>query len=184
MKKDVTGLLARWGDGDKDALNELMPLVYDELRRLAGGHLRREGHQHSLQPTLLVNEAYLRLIQQQKVSFQNRTQFFGLAAQVIRHILVDYARQHRAAKRGGGEYKLSLTEADRLQPQQDVDLVMLDDALKSLAQTNPRHSRIVDLRFFGGLTNEETATVLGVSLSTVEREWSFARAWLRRELRR
>jgi RNA polymerase sigma factor (TIGR02999 family) len=184
MTAEITQLLVSWSNGDQTASEKLMPLVYDELRRLANSYLRRERPNHTLQPTELVHEAYLRLIDQQRVSWQNRAQFFGMAATLMRHILVDYARQRRAAKRQGAEYTLTLSQADRFNRQKDVNLLALDDALKSLAAIKPEHSRIVELRFFGGLTIEETAAVLGISHATVEREWSFARAWLRREINR
>ena len=179
---EITQLLVKWSDGDKAALDELMPLVYDELRRLANGYLRRERLSHTLQPTALVNEVYLQLIDQRSVSWQDRAQFFGLAARLMRHILVDHARQHRAAKRGGAQLKLSLSQADRFGNQPDMELIKLDDALQALAAIKPEHSRIVELRFFGGLTIEETAAITGMSHASVERGWNFARAWLRREM--
>ncbi|HZN11366.1 MAG TPA: sigma-70 family RNA polymerase sigma factor [Blastocatellia bacterium] len=178
----ITGLLIKWGDGDQAALDELMPLVYAELHRLARGYLRRERRGHTLQPTALVHEAYLRLVDQKSASWQNRAQFFGIAAQIMRRILVDHARQHHAAKRGAGDSTLSLDAADHLADRQAVDLIALDDALNQLATFSPQQGRIVELRFFGGLTIEETAGLLKVSHATVEREWSVARAWLRREL--
>lgn len=180
--ESITQLLVKWSGGDKAALDKLMPLVYDELHKLAAGYLRRERHNHTLQPTALVNEAYVRLVDQQNATWQNRAQFFGMAARLMRNILVDHARQRRAAKRGGEPFRLSLDKVERVFNKPDLDLVALDDALRDLEATNPEHSRIVELRFFGGLTIEETAQVLGVSHATVEREWSFARAWLRREL--
>jgi RNA polymerase sigma-70 factor (ECF subfamily) len=180
----ITQLLAKWSNGDKGALDELMPLVYKELRRLARGYLRRQRHDHTLQPTALVNEAYLKLIGQERVSLQNRAQFFGLAAKAMRGILVDYARRRNSDKRGGPEYTLPLGIADRLHKKPDVDLIALDDALNDLAELDQKHSRVVELRFFGGLTIEESAMVLGVSHATVERDWNLARAWLRRELAR
>ena len=179
---EITQLLVKWSDGDKAALDELMPLVYDELRRLANGYLRRERLSHTLQPTALVNEVYLQLIDQRSVGWQDRAQFFGLAARLMRHILVDHARQHRAAKRGGAQLKLSLSQADRFGNQPDMELIKLDDALQALAAIKPEHSRIVELRFFGGLTIEETAAITGMSHASVERGWNFARAWLRREM--
>jgi RNA polymerase sigma factor (TIGR02999 family) len=182
MTGELTQLLINWSQGDQAAAEQLMPLVYDELRRLAKSYLRRERRNHTLQPTELVHEAYLRLIDQQRVSWQNRAQFFGLAATLMRHVLVDHARQRGAAKRQGKDYAVSLSQADRFTRQPEVNLLALDDALKDLAAIKPQHSRIVELRFFGGLTIEETAAVLGVSHATVEREWSFARAWLRREI--
>jgi RNA polymerase sigma factor (TIGR02999 family) len=182
MSNEITQLLQRWSSGDQSAVDELMPLVYNELRRLAKSYLRRERNVFTLQPTALVHEAYLRLIGQQNMSWQNRAQFFGLAAKLMRNILVDHARQRQAAKRGGAQYRLTLGEADRLGNEPDLDLVALDDALKALAAIKPQHSQVVEFRFFGGLTIEETAEVMGVSHATVEREWSFARAWLRREM--
>jgi RNA polymerase sigma-70 factor, ECF subfamily len=163
-------------------LDELMPLVYDELRRVAIGHLRRERDNLTLQPTALVHEAYLRLTNQQSVNWQSRAQFFSLAATMMRNILVDHARQAKAAKRGGPQYTLSLSQADRLGSEPDVVLVALDDALRELSSIKPQHGKIVELRFFGGLTIEETAEALGVSHATVERGWTFARAWLRNAL--
>src|SRR5262245_58492301 len=165
-----------------------MPLVYDELRQLARSYLRRRGNQHSLQPTALVNEAYLRLVNQRQVNWRNRAQFFGLAAKMMRDLLVDHVRNRRAAKRGGGEYHLSLTYADQTvpragaKPESEIDLIALDEALNRLAALSPRQSRVVELRFFGGLTFPETAAALGISHATVESEWSAARAWLYNEL--
>jgi RNA polymerase sigma-70 factor (ECF subfamily) len=180
----LTQLLVRWSDGDKAALDELVPLVYQELRRLANSYLQRERHNHTLQPTALVHEVYLRLAGQENAGFQSRGQFFGLAARIMRNVLVDHARTQKRAKRGGSQYRLSLTQADRFDKREDVDLIALDDALNDLAATNPQHSQIVELRYFGGLTIEETADVLGVSHATVERSWKFARAWLRTQLSR
>jgi RNA polymerase sigma factor (TIGR02999 family) len=181
-ERGVTELLVKWGSGDKDALDELIPLVYEELRRLAGSYLRRLPGAHSLQATALVHEAYVRLADKQGSSMQHRAQFFGLAAKVMRDILVDHARKRLATKRGGEQLHLSLSQADRIGRKPEVDLVALDDALRQLAVTNPNHSRVVELRFFGGLTIEETAEVMKLSHATTERYWSFARAWLRREL--
>jgi RNA polymerase sigma-70 factor (ECF subfamily) len=178
----ITRLLTRWSDGDQAALDELMPLVYDELRRVAIGYLRHERGNITLQPTALVHEAYLRLAGQQKIDWQSRAQFFGLAAAMMRNILVDHARQAKAAKRGGPQYTLSLSHADRIGSGPDLALVALDDALRELAAIKPQHSKSVELRFFGGLTIAETAEVLGVSHATVERGWTFARAWLRNAL--
>ncbi|MGH9769673.1 MAG: sigma-70 family RNA polymerase sigma factor [Blastocatellia bacterium] len=181
----ITQLLIRWSDGDREALDRLMPLVYGELRRLARGYLRRERLNHTLQPTALAHEAYLRLIDQKRANWRNRAQFFGIAAQMMRRILVDHARLHSAAKRGDGDYHLSLNQADQAAQavdQQAIDVLALDEALGRLAVFSTQQSRIVELRHFGGLTIEETAAVLGVSHATVEREWSVARAWLRREL--
>ncbi len=179
---DVTKLLLRWGNGEREAFDALAPLVYDELRRLAGRYLRRERSEHTLQSTALVHEAYLRLVDQRNVRWQNRAQFFGLAAELIRRILVDHARARQAAKRGGTVYKLTLDEALDASAPRDLDLVNLDDAMKALAQMDPQQARVVELRFFAGLTIEETAEVLGISPATVKRDWLVAKAWLRREL--
>ncbi len=178
----ITQLLLRWSEGDAAAREELMPLVYDELRRLAGRYLRRERANHTLQPTALVNEAYLRLIDQHQVAWQNRAQFFGLAAKLMRNILVDHARAHQAAKRGGQHYSVSLSRNDQFTREPHVDLLAINEALDRLAALDVQKSRIVELRFFGGLTIEETAEALGISHATVERDWAMARAWLRREL--
>jgi RNA polymerase sigma factor (TIGR02999 family) len=182
MATSVTQLLRDWSAGDQSALERLMPLVYDELRRLARSHLRHEQQQLSLQPTALVHEAYLRLADQPQTSWENRAQFFGLAARLMRNILVDHARARQAEKRGGGELQVSLSAADQVGQQPEVALLELDEALQRLAALNPQHSRIIELRFFGGLTIPETAEVLGLSHATVERHWQFARAWLRYEL--
>jgi RNA polymerase sigma factor (TIGR02999 family) len=181
---NVTRLLVDWGQGDQEALDQLAPLVYDELRRLAGNQLRRERPGHTLQSTALVHEAYLRLIDQKNVRWQNRAHFFGVASQMIRRILVDHARAHQAAKRGAGVPRLELDEALDAGVQRDLDLVALDDALESLGRLDPQQARIIELRFFGGLSIEETAEVIGISPATVKREWSSARAWLFRELTR
>lgn len=180
--ENVTQLLGKWTEGDKAALDELMPLVYNELRSLAKRYLRSERSDHTLQPTALVNEVYLRLVDQRTASFSSRAQFFGMAAKLMRNILVDHARKRRTAKRGDEPLRLSISKADRIGRKPDLDLVALDDALKRLAALNPQHSDTVELRFFGGLTIEETAEAMGVSHATVERDWSFARAWLRREM--
>ncbi|HKQ73413.1 MAG TPA: sigma-70 family RNA polymerase sigma factor [Blastocatellia bacterium] len=178
----VTQLLIAWSNGDQEALDKLTPLVYDELRRLAGGYLRRERRNHTLQTSALVHEAFLRLIDQ-RVSWQNRAHFFGVAAQAMRRVLVSYARDQRRLKRGGPErQRLELDEALDLAQARDADLVALDDALTTLAQFDLQQSRVVELRYFGGLTIDETAAALGVSPATVEREWRLARAWLRSEL--
>ena len=179
---DVTKLLLRWGNGEREAFDALAPLVYDELRRLAGRYLRRERSEHTLQSTALVHEAYLRLVDQRNVRWQNRAQFFGLAAELIRRILVDHARARQASKRGGSVYKLTLDEALDASAPRDLDLVHLDDAMKTLAEMDPQQARVVELRFFAGLTIEETSEVLGVSPATVKRDWMVAKAWLRREL--
>jgi RNA polymerase sigma factor (TIGR02999 family) len=178
----ITQLLVKWGSGDKAALDELIPLVYDELRKLAASYLRRRSASNTLQATALVHEAYVRLADQSTISMEHRAQFFGLAAKIMRDILVDHARKRVAAKRGGQQLRLSLTAAERFGSKPEVELIALDDALKHLATTNPQHSRVVELRFFGGLTIEETAMAMNLSHATTERYWSFARAWLRREL--
>ncbi len=180
----ITNLLEQWSDGDAEALDRLMPLVYDELRRLASSFLRRQPFHHTMQPTSLVHEAYLRLVSQKEVSWKGRAQFFGLAATLMRRILVDHTREKLAEKRGGGEFQVTLSEAEQFAQGAEVDLIALDDALRSLARLNPEHARVIELRYFGGLTIEETAIVLGVSHSTVERAWTMARVWLRRELSR
>ena len=181
---DVTQLLKAWGGGDQQALNELMPAVYAEIRKLAGSYLRRERPDHTLQATALVNEAYLRLVDQRSVQWQNRAHFFGIAAQIMRRILVDHARMQKAEKRGSGQTPLVLDEALEIAADRQLDFVALDDALKTLAELDPRQAQIVELRFFGGLSIEETAEVAQLSPATIKREWAGARAWLRRELER
>jgi len=181
---ELSELLVAWRGGDKTALDRLTPLVYQELRRLAQHYMRGEHAGHTLQATALVNEAYLRLIDYRKVQWQNRAHFFAVAAQLMRRILVDHARSRNYLKRGGEQQRLSLSKADRFADTPDVDLVALDDALKTLAEMNEQQSRIVELKFFGGLTIEETAEVLEISHATVERDWAVARAWLRREVQR
>jgi len=178
----VTQLLVDWGNGDRQALEKLTPLVYQELKRLATRYLRRERREHTLQSTALVHEAWLRLIDQNHVHWQNRAQFFGIAAEMIRRILIDHARNRQAAKRGDGAIKLSLDEALGAPDRRDFDLVALDDALKDLAKLDPKQGQLVELRFFAGLSIEESAEVLGVSPATVKREWAVAKAWLYREL--
>jgi RNA polymerase sigma factor (TIGR02999 family) len=178
---NVTQLLESWSGGDKQALGELLPIVYRELRGLAASYIRRERRDHTLQPTALVHEAYLRLVDQTQVSSPSRTQFFGIAANLMRQILVNHAERHRAAKRGGGN-KVALDEGAAVVQQRGVDMIALDDALDKLAAFDPRQSRIVELRFFGGLTEDEIAEVLGVSTITVKRDWRIARALLGREL--
>jgi RNA polymerase sigma-70 factor, ECF subfamily len=180
---EVTRILHAWGSGDQHAVDKLMPLVYGELRRLARQYMRRERPGHTLQPTALVHEAYLRLVDQHAVKWQNRAHFFGVAAQLMRRILVDYARRHQAAKRGGAVFKVSLDEAFAATEQRSEDVVGLDEALNRLAAMDPRQERVVELRLFSGLTVEETAEVLHVSPATVKREWTTAKAWLSRELR-
>jgi RNA polymerase sigma-70 factor (ECF subfamily) len=177
-QQDVTRLLVRLTDGDRGVLDELLPVVYGELRKLASSYLRRERVGHTLQPTALVHEAYMRLVDQTQVQWQNRAHFFGVAAQMMRRILVDHARAHEAEKRGGEFQKLSLDENIDVSGERDVNLVALDDALNLLADVDPQKSKIVELRFFGGLSVEETAEVLGVSAPTVKRQWRMAKAWL------
>jgi len=181
-REDVTRMLIDWSGGDPEAPARLMPLVYEELRQLARQYLQRERPDHTLQATGLVHEAYLRLVDQSTTTWQNRAHFFGVAAQVMRRILVDYARSHRAEKRGGGWDKLVFDEALAPSAERSIDLVALDDALKDLLAFDPRQSQIVELRFFGGLTNEEIGEILDVSPRTVKREWRMAKAWLRREI--
>jgi RNA polymerase sigma factor (TIGR02999 family) len=180
--QEVTVLLAAWGGGDRAALDELMPLVYEELRRLAHTYTGRESPGHTLQTSALVNEAYLRLADRTKPRLQNRAHFFAICAQLMRQILVDYARRRRSRKRGGGARQVSLDERMIVSEERAADVVALDVALQSLAELDPRQSRIVELRFFGGLSIEETAELLGVSQGTVMRDWTLAKAWLRREI--
>lgn len=182
LPKDVTQLLADWRNGDAAALDQLMPLVYRELRHLAEHYMRSERTDHTLQPTALVHEAYLRLVQID-VDWQDRVHFFAIAAQVMRRILVDHARKHRYAKRGAGARKVALDEAIDLSRERAGDLLALDDALTSLAAFDHRKSRIIELQYFGGLTYEETADVLGISLTTVQREVKMAKAWLYRAIK-
>lgn len=181
---EVTRLLRNWSGGDENALDQLTPVVYDELRRLAASYMRRERQDHTLQSTALVNEAYLKLVDQKNVVWQNRAHFFGIAAQMIRRILVDHARAHKAEKRGGGAGVLSLDEAIGVPEKHDVEILALNDALTRLTEMDPKQGRIVELRFFTGLSIEETAEVVGVSPATVKREWAAARAWLFREISR
>lgn len=181
--QNVTKLLAEWSKGDRAALETLMPLVYGELRRVAGGYLKQEKQGHTLSATALVHEAYLRLVTQ-KVPWQSRAHFFGVAAQMMRRILVDHARSRHYVKRGGGALTLELVEAVATPQRREIDLLALDDALLSLAKLDERQSRMVELRFFAGLSIEETSEVLGVSAPTVKREWASARAWLFREISR
>jgi RNA polymerase sigma factor (TIGR02999 family) len=176
---DVTVLLNAWSDGKQDALDELMPLVYQELRKLARSYLRTERPEHTLQPTALVNEAYLRLVDQRNVRWRNRRHFYGIAAQLMRRILVDHARKRQSEKRGGGEALIPFEEAKGV-PVKARDLVALDDALKDFATIDPRSAKIVELRQFGGLSIDETADVLEISPATVKRDWTLAKAWLRR----
>lgn len=180
---EVTILLNRIGDGDARAPDELLPLVYSELRKLAQGYIKNESKGHTLQATALVHEAYIRLVDWENVTWQNRAHFFSVAASVMRNILVDHARSKKAEKRGFGQ-TLALDEAISFSSQREVDLVRLDDALGQLLKLDPVQERIVELRFFGGLTIEETAHALNISASTVKREWTVAKAWLYREINR
>jgi len=183
---DVTQLLVNWSTGDQASLEQLLPLVYGELRRLASSYLRRERSNHTLQSTALVHEAFMRLVSQQDVQWKNRAHFYAIAAQMIRRILVDYARSQHAEKRGSGAVKLALDEAMAVAqtPGTDIDLLGLNDALDQLAILDERQSRIVELRFFAGLSIEETAEVLHLSPASIKREWQTARAWLFREMTR
>jgi RNA polymerase sigma-70 factor, ECF subfamily len=181
--EEVTDLLNDWVNGDQEALNRLMPLVYDELHRLASRYLRYERVGHTLQTTALVHEAYLKLVDQKKANWNNRVQFFAAAAKVMRHVLVDYARSRKAAKRGGNYCRLSLDEAAISSQAKDADLLVLNEALDKLAAIDPQQSRVVELRVFGGLTVEDTAEALGISARTVKREWSMAKAWLHQQIK-
>jgi RNA polymerase sigma factor (TIGR02999 family) len=182
--KRIDTLLAEWGKGNHEARDALMPVVYDELRRLARRHLWNERPDHTLQSAALVNEAYLRLAGQKAPQWRNRAHFFGVAAQLMRHILVDHARNRQAAKRGGGATLLALDAEVSVAEKPAIDLVTLDDALGKLAELDAQQARVIEMRFFGGLSIEETAVVLDVSSATVKREWVTAREWLRRELKR
>jgi RNA polymerase sigma factor (TIGR02999 family) len=179
---EVTKLLKEWSDGNQTALEELMPLVYDELHRLAHRHMRHEKPGHLLQTSALINEAYLRLVDQPQIHWENRSHFFGIAARLMRRILVDEARKRKSDKRGGEVIHVTLNEATSLAHEQAANVVALDDALKSLEAIDSRQSKIVELRFFGGLSVDETAVVLKVSPGTVMRDWTFARAWLKNEM--
>lgn len=178
MPRDVTQCLIDYSGGDRAALDEVLSLVYAELRRIAASYLRRERRDHTLQPTALVHEAYMRLVDQKNVNWQNRAQFFGLAAEMMRRILINHALEKQAAKRGGGAIRITLSEVAQVFAPLDIDLLALDEAMKQLADIDPRKSRLVELKFFGGLTIEEIAEVMEISTATVEREWAFARAWL------
>jgi RNA polymerase sigma factor (TIGR02999 family) len=180
--KEVSQLLVAWGNGDHEALKKLIPLVYGELHSMAARYMRRENPGHTLQTSALVNEAYVKLVDQKKVRWQNRAHFFGIAAQVMRRILVDHARGRARTKRGGDALTLSLNEAAVLSPKRAIDWISLDDALTVLASIDPHKSRIVEMKFFGGLSTEEIAEVEKVSTRTIEREWRKAKAWLHREI--
>ena len=181
-RSEVTQLLQQWSDGRQEALDRLLPQIYAELRRLASSYLRRERRDHTLQPTALVHEAFLKLVDQRAVRWQNRAHFFGIAAQAMRRILVDHARGHAADKRGAGAERVSLDDAQLAGAMPDIDILALDEVLTRLATLDPQQSRVVDLRFFGGLTMEETAEVLHISPATVGRDWTMAKAWLYAEL--
>ena len=180
---DVTRLLARWTDGDEAALEQLVPIVHEELRRLARRQMAGERPGHTLQPTALVNEAYLRLVNLKQMQWQNRAHFFAMGARLMRRILVDFARSRGYQKRGGGAQRVSFTQALAVAEAPSTDVVKLDDALEALARVDARKSRVVELRFFGGLSVDETAEVLQVSRETVKRDWTFAKLWLLRQLR-
>ena len=179
---EVTQVLQNISQGDRDAVEQLIPLVYDEFRALAGSYLRRENPGHTLQPTALVNEAFLKLVDQKNVDWQGKSHFFAVGAQAMRRILCDHARSKSREKRGGDRQKISLNEEITLSPQRDEDLLAVDEALVKLSKVDPRQARIVELRFFGGMTVQEVAEVLEVSKRTVEAEWTMVKAWLRREL--
>jgi RNA polymerase sigma-70 factor (ECF subfamily) len=179
---EITQLLAEWSDGNQSALDELYPLVYQELHRLARRYMSREKKGHTLQTTALINEAYVRLVDQRNVHWANRSHFFAISAQIMRRILIDHARRHAFAKRGGGAEHVSLEEVAVITPVAGRELVRLDEALKSLAEMDPRRSQVVELRYFGGLNNEEIAGVLNISENTVTRDWNMARAWLYQQL--
>jgi RNA polymerase sigma factor (TIGR02999 family) len=179
--RTVSQLLQAWGEGDLQAREDLVPLVYQQLRRRAAAYLRRERKEHTLQPTALVNEAYIRLMDQQRVTWLNRAQFFGVASQIMRRILVDHARERAAAKRPGG-VRVTLDEGMRTVPPLDCELLLLDDALQELASLDARQAHIVELKYFGGLSEDEVAAVLSLSRATITREWQSARAWLYRRV--
>jgi len=180
---EVTVLLAKLTKGNQEAAGKLIPLVYSEMRRLAGAYMRRERSDHTLQPTALVNEAYLKLVEQRGVDWQSRSHFFGIAAQVMRRILVDHARGHMRDKRGGGQKPVPIDEAMVFAPEQSEEILKLNEALDRLTKLDERQGKIVELRFFGGLTVEQTAEMMGISPKTVKRDWSMAKAWLHGEMK-
>ena len=182
IQQEITQLLLKWSNGDSNALEQLMPLVYPELRRMAQRFMGRENSHHTLQTSALINEAYLRLVDQQAVKWQDRAHFYAVAAQVMRHILIDHARRYRYGKRGAGAKHIAFDEAAGLKNERAAEFIALDDALTALARIDPRKSSIVELKFFGGLTVEEIAEVLDISPITVKREWRAAKAWLLREI--
>jgi RNA polymerase sigma factor (TIGR02999 family) len=183
VARDVTALLHRWGGGDKTALDQLAPILYEELQRIARSYMLNERPDHTLQPTALVHEAYLRLVGQDHPRWRDRAHFLGLAARLMRQILVDHARKHRAQKRGGGMVMLPLEAADCAEVEPELDVLAVDDALSRLEAIDKRKSRVIELRFFGGMTNRETAAILGISVATIGRDLRMAEAWLCRELR-
>lgn len=183
-RHEITQLLAEWSGGNQAALDELYPLVYEELHRLARRYMSRERKGHTLQTTALINEAYVRLVDQKNVHWANRSHFFAISAQIMRRILIDHARRHAYAKRGGGAQQVSLEEAATVARDQSAELLRLDEALKSLSEMDSRRGQVVELRYFGGLNNEEIAGVLNVSENTVTRDWNMARAWLYQQLTR
>jgi RNA polymerase sigma factor (TIGR02999 family) len=182
QQHEITQLLAAWSNGNQAALDKLYPLVYDELHRLARHYMSRERQGHTLQTTALINEAYVRLVDQKQVRWANRSHFFAISAQIMRRILIDHARRHAYAKRGGGARQVSLEETAAVLRDRSGELIRLDEALKSLAEVDPRRSQVVELRYFGGLSNEEIAGVLKISENTVTRDWNLARAWLYQQL--
>ncbi|HLJ25852.1 MAG TPA: sigma-70 family RNA polymerase sigma factor [Candidatus Angelobacter sp.] len=182
MSEAVTGLLIRWGQGDQQALDELLPIVYEELRRMARKHLRGYTDRMSLQPTTLLHEAYLKLVGLHDPKFENRARFFAMSTTIMRNILVDHVRERLATKRGGGQFKISLSQAEEAGTEPDFNVLLLDDALKRMSAEYPKHAQVVEFRYFGGFSVEETAQALELSPTTVKRHWQFAKAWLRREL--
>jgi RNA polymerase sigma factor (TIGR02999 family) len=182
QQHEITQLLAEWSDGNQSALDELYPLVYEELHRLARRYMSRERKGHTLQTTALINEAYVRLVDQRNVHWANRSHFFAISAQIMRRILIDHARRHAYAKRGGGAQQVSLEEVAIVANEKSAEILRLDEALTTLAKMDPRRCHVVELRYFGGLSNEEIAGVLNVSENTVTRDWNLARAWLHQQL--
>jgi RNA polymerase sigma factor (TIGR02999 family) len=179
---EITQLLAEWSDGNQTALDKLYPLVYDELHKMANRYMKRERKDHTLQTTALINEAYVRMVDQKNVHWENRAHFFAISAQIMRRILIDHARRHHYAKRGGGALKVSLDETAMVASDPASDMLLLDEALNRLAEMDPRRGQVVELRYFGGLNNKEIAGVLKISENTVTRDWNMARAWLYQEL--
>ena len=179
---EITQLLAEWSNGNQTALDKLYPLVYDELHKMANRYMKRERKDHTLQTTALINEAYVRMVDQKNVHWENRAHFFAISAQIMRRILIDHARRHHYAKRGGGALKVSLDETAIVAGDPASDMLLLDEALNRLAEMDPRRGQVVELRYFGGLNNEEIAGVLKISENTVTRDWNMARAWLYQEL--